>query len=159
MIKVGTYKIIADKQLIIEYYSGNTVIEDFIHLKEIITTEPEYDFTYSVLFDVSDADLKISESDLKKLIDYLKVKFDSKKKKVAYLTKGPNDVVQTTLFLNLVNNCHFNVIADIFSTIQGAAKWLNIENVNKEYLETKLSELKTQPTNVFKKNNRNIHEK
>jgi len=150
MDKVGAYKILSDKQLVIEYYSGEINVDDLIHLKNIISKESNYNFFTNTVFDVRNADLMFSKSDLLKLNDFLSKKFiGSGARTIAFLTNKPNDVVQTTLFSHLVESSELNYNSGIFSTIDGIVNWLCNPEINKKPIETTLFELKTKPNNVY----------
>ena len=151
MVKIGAYKVFDNKNIIIEYYSGEITVDDFLSLKERISKEPNYNFFSDTILDIRDANLKVSETDLLKLFDFLHSKFSKEegKRKTAYLTNSPNDVVQSTLFSNLLESKKLNVNPRIFSTMEGVVSWFDNPDINKEILETILYELKAQPNNVF----------
>ena len=151
MAKIGAYKLFVKQRLSLEYYSGDIELEDLIHLKKIISKEPSYDFSFTTIFDMRDANIIINESEMKLLLKFLSTQFKKGDPRcVAYLTNSPNDVVKSTLFSMLLDsNKNLNIIPKIFSEISSIAKWLDTKNINKEELGTMLNLLKLQPTNVL----------
>jgi hypothetical protein len=152
MKKIGAYRLFIKKHFSIEYYSGDIKLDDIIHLKKIISKEPNYDFSFNTLFDIRDANINVSISEMKILLEFLNKYFKkANMRNVAFLTSSPNDVVKSTLFsILLSNNNKLNMNTAIFSTTNSAAKWLDIEGVNEKELDTMLIRLRTQPNNIYK---------
>jgi len=152
MEKIGAYKLLVKKHLSIEYYSGDITLDDIIYLEKILSKEPNYDFSFDTIFDMRNANIKVDESEMKILLEFLNTqlkKGDSRN--VAFLTSSPNDVVKSTLFsIMLGKNNELNINTNIFSTVKSIASWLNIEGVNEKELDEMLTKLETQPTNVYK---------
>ena len=152
MKKIGAYKLLIKERLVIEYYSGEITLEDIIYFKKQISKDLNYDFSFNTLFDMRDAIIKVSESEMILLLEFLNKHFKKGNvRNVAYLTNSPNDVVKSTLFSILLNNNELNMNTKIFSTINAIAKWFNIEDINEKELDAILFRLKTQPNNVYEK--------
>lgn len=151
MDKVGSYKILAKKQLVVEYYSGDIGTDDLIYLKRKISKEGNYSFNFDTVMDFRDANLKFYNSDLLRLIEFYKRYFKNiGGRNVAHLTSKPNDVAQSILFSLLVKSYNLSYInPKAFSTIEGIAYWFDSAEINKELLYGILRELKTQPNNVY----------
>ena len=152
MGKIGAYKLLVNKQLSVEYYSGDITLDDIIYLETIISNEPNYDFSFNTIFDMRDAEMKVDESEMEILLEFLTKQFkEGDTRNVALLTSSPNDVVKSTLFSILLDeNNELDMNLRIFSTVKSIASWLDIESVNEKELDDILSELKTQPNNIYK---------
>ncbi len=152
MGKFGTYKILYDRPLIVEYYNGLITVEDFIHLKNTIKEEPNYNFYSNTILDLRDCDIKIEMEELETLINFYRANFEKKEDRtVAYLTSKPNEIVLATLYSVLVENSDLNINTNVYTTIKPIIKLFGEEIITeKEYIEI-IAELKISPNNVFTK--------
>ncbi len=149
-MKKGYYKILPDKKLIIEYYSGEIFMDDFIELKKKISQEKDYDPTFFSLLDFRDAAVTVGEQDMRRYLKF--VKENSKvygDRKTAYLTSTPDDVVVTTIFSTVVSETDVPINIKVCSTINAVIDWFHTVNIDEETIDLILDELKTQPGNVF----------
>jgi hypothetical protein len=138
------YKILVEKELIIEYYTGEVRAHDFISLKERICKEPDYDFSFDTIIDIRDAALAIDENDLSNILAFINIKFkDAAGRKSAYLTASPNDVVQTTMYasLNEINN-KLHMQMGTFSTVKAVSKWFGYNGTTTDLIESTIAQLK-----------------
>ena len=138
------YKILVEKELIIEYYTGEVRAHDFISLKERICKEPDYDFSFNTILDIRDATLAIDENDLSNILAFINIKFkDAAGRKSAYLTASPNDVVQTTMYasLNEINN-QLHMKMGTFSTVKAVSKWFGYNGTTTDLIESTIAQLK-----------------
>ncbi|MFC2089235.1 hypothetical protein ACFLT1_00555 [Bacteroidota bacterium] len=144
MKRKGTYKIIAEKSLIVQFYSGDVFMEDLIYLQKIISNELNYKPTFDIVADFSEANLILTEKDLNDYSEFIKnhPKIQGKRK-AAYLTSKPQEVVMTTLFSELIKDT--SIQPNIFSTTIAIVNWLNKEEVDNQFLSLVINELKTQP--------------
>lgn len=150
MEKVGAYKIIYDRPLIVEYYSGVITVEDLIHFKNIIKEEPNYDLYFNTILDFRDCDLQIDKKGLAAIVDFLDSSFEkSGNRKVAYLTSKPNEVVSATLYSILVEKSKLSFITNIFSTLDAVIGFFGEKIITKKELIETFDELKTKPNNIF----------
>jgi len=135
------YKIIAEKKVILEYYSGIISVQDLINNKSNIIKEKEYDANYNIIHDFRDAQILISEEEGQHFYDLLKneIKFH-KKRRVAHLTQTPDQVAKTTLFTLLVDTSLFDV--NTFSTLKAALTWVRLSIEDYNLIETYLNEIK-----------------
>lgn len=152
MEKFGTYKILYDRPLIVEYYNGLITVEDFIHLKNTITKEPNYNFYSNTILDLRDCNIKIEMEELETLINFYRENFEKKEDRtVAYLTSKPNEIVLATLYSVLVENSDLNFNTNVFTTIKPIVRLFGEEIITeKDYIEI-IDELKTSPNNVYAK--------
>ena len=151
MEKIGAYKILNDRQFIIEYYSGIIGLDDLVQLKKAISKEPNYDFSMNTVLDIRDTDLRISQSESVKLLNFFSKKFKGfSNRKVAYLTHKPSHVALSYIFSHIADSKKLSMNTEIFSTIDGVVDWFS-PGIKKETLETTIFELKTKPNNVYTK--------
>jgi hypothetical protein len=119
------YKIISEKKLILEYYSGTIIVQDLIKQKFDISREKEYNADYNIIHDLRDAELLISEEEGKTFLNFLKsTTLPNKNRKVAHLTETAGQVTTTTLF-TLLNDIP-NINIEVFSTLEAAVIWLDL---------------------------------
>jgi len=149
--KVGCYKILPDKKLIIEYYSGTIDVPDLMDFKNIISEDPDHNFYFNTLIDFRDAKLVVGKKELDNILTFFRKKFKPEGiRNVAYLTSTPNEVVLTKLFslvAKTYTDLNFNL--QTFSTVSAASAWFRSVTVAPETLENALWELKNSSRNVF----------
>jgi hypothetical protein len=152
MEKFGTYKILHDRQLIIEYYNGLISAEDLIHMKVVIKEEPDYNFYSNTILDLRDCDVKIDMEELKTFIDFFKLNYEKKEIRTAvYLTSKPNEIVLATLYSVLAENAELNFNPNVFSTIEAIVRLFGEEIITKKEFIQIIDELKTSPHNIYSK--------
>jgi hypothetical protein len=150
--KFGTYKILYDKPLIMEYYSGLISNEDFIHFKNIIKKEPNYTFYSNTILDLRDCHVQIDIEDLNKILDFMKSSFEKKENRtVAYLTSEPNETILATLYSVLAEKSDLNFKPNVFSSIKPVIRLFGEEIITENEYIGIIDELKTSPNNVFTK--------
>lgn len=136
------YRILHEEKLIVEYYSGDIVLENLIEFKKILLTDPEYNPQYNLLIDLRDATFLLTEYEIKKYLEYAKpVLYLFKKRKSAYLTHTPNQVVFVT-FIEYYSEGFLPIEVKIFSTTNAAISWLKHSIYNSDVLENELIDLK-----------------
>lgn len=138
------YKILVEKEIIVEYYAGEVSAHDFISLKERICSEPDYNFSFNTILDIRDATLVLDENDLSNILEFINKKFKGAAgRKSAYLTSSPNDVVQTTMYasLNEINN-KLQMQMGTFSTEKAVAKWFGYNGTTIDLIESTITQLK-----------------
>ena len=152
MGKFGTYKILYDRPLIVEYYNGLISTGDLIHLKNVIKEEPNYNFYSNTILDFRDCDLKIEMEELETIIHFFKSNFEKKEKRtIVYLTSKPNEIVLATLYSVLAENAELNFNPNVFSSIKQIVRLFGEEIITeKDFIEI-IDELKTSPNNVYAK--------
>lgn len=141
MNSFGVYKIIAEKKLVVQFYKGNIVKDNIIHLQKLICNELNYNPTFDVVADFREAELLSNTNDVVDFVDFMKNHAKNQgKRKSAYLTSKPNHVALTTLFLMQIEN--MPIQPNIFSTSIALVNWLNSEDVDDKFLSLIIKELK-----------------
>jgi hypothetical protein len=150
MKKKGVYKIYKDRKLIVEYYSGDINIEDIVILKTALSLEQDFNSGYSIVLDFRECDLLITKEDVLGFISFLKENsIIVGKRKSAYLTTNPNEVVVATIFSTLIKN--LPISPKIFTTTEAAVNWLGLDKINNQDLLEIIAELKSQSDNLYEK--------
>jgi hypothetical protein len=149
MEKFGSYKILNKERLIVEYHSGDINIDEFINSRKIISSDSEYNADFDLIFDFRDVNMIVSQQDIDKFVVFLK-NFNPilGKRKSAYLTSKPHEVVITTLFS--MNIKDLSILPHTFSSLEGVVAWIGNKDINTQILDDIFRELKTHPDNVYK---------
>lgn len=148
MKKIGTYKILADKKLIIEYHAGKINIDEFIESRNIIISDVGYNPDFDIVFDFRDATMDVSREDITKFVEFFKNrKTIHGSRKSAYLTKKPNEVAITTLFSMRVRD--LPIQTKTFSTIDALLVWLNNKSLDENTLADLITDLRKAPNRFY----------
>ena len=131
------YYIITDLNLILECYIGEFKYKDIFESKMIEMSDPEWKNNYNVLADIRDSKFLISESEIKDLHKHYDL---SVKRKSALLTNFPSHVVFGT-FLKNYNIKESLILPEVFSTVEAALFWLDINLEENERVKEILNEL------------------
>lgn len=135
----SNYLILKDFNLLIECHSGNLDLESYINFVKRTTLDPLFSKNLNYLIDLSDVVVTASIDDLEKYNDFTEENFKyERKRKVALVTKSPNQMVFATLFKN--GNTQKLKEIEIFSTNERALDWLN-SNLNKNEIFEVLAKL------------------
>ncbi|PHS51417.1 MAG: hypothetical protein COB01_10290 [Lutibacter sp.] len=138
---ISKYHILKENELIIEHHSGNLDIGSFINFKTTLSTDPSFSPNFNFIMDLRDVTFETSESDLKKYADFLTNSKKYKgKRKIAVITNTPNQVVSSVLFKQMYSNPSH--IIEIFSTVNSALKWLQIEDLSVLKIKNAIESLK-----------------
>lgn len=136
------FKIVPEKKLIIEYFSGTINLDEIIKLKYLESKNPHFCPDFNIIDDSRDAEFLLNEKDIKL---YIKILSNNElfvgKRNAAYLTKTPHQVVIATLFDLLKKELPLNI--KIVSTIDAALQWVGILR-EKELVKFYLNVLKAQ---------------
>lgn len=137
------YKIIPSCNIIIEQYNGPILMQDIIDIKKEISSHSNYSPNFNVIMDFEYSDLVFNSS---KLIDYIEFANGFNKiygkRKTAFLTNTPNEVVLTTIF-GLVKG-DLPIDSNTFSTFGAIASWFGLSPLEYEQIETELKRLKNK---------------
>ena len=134
------YRIIPEKNLIIEYYCGSITIEHLIKLKNQMSKEPEYNPSFSIIDDFRDARLLFKKEDIQAYMDYVKnTQKTFGKRKTVFITKTPDQVVRTTLFDILID---LPISIKTVSTIKAAIEWLELGEGENDIINSIINNLK-----------------
>lgn len=135
------YQILPEKKLILEYYSGNIYKNTIMYFKQEISKHVAYNMHYNIIHDFRDAELVANIEDVRSFIDYIKQNERTyAQKKIAFITDNPNQVTITYLFNALKKETY--LIAETFSTLEGAIVWVGLRSTELDYIHSVLSELK-----------------
>ena len=138
---ISKYQILKENKLIIEVHSGSLDITSFIKFKTTLSTDPSFSPNFNFILDLRGVTFETSESDLKKYADFLtKSKKYKGNRKVAVITKTPNQVVSSVLFQLIFSNPSQNI--EIFSTVNSVLKWVGIDNLSVLKIKNTIKSLK-----------------
>ncbi len=148
MKKFGSYTILKKEKIIVEYHSGDINIDEFINSRKIISSDINYNPDYDLVFDYRDANMLVKEPDIDMFLIFFK-NFPQiiGKRKSAYLTSKPNEVVITTLFSLGIKDTYIH--PQTFSSPEGVIDWVNNKDLNINSLRKILEKLKKGPNNLY----------
>jgi hypothetical protein len=134
MKNIYKYKIIKDAGLVIQYHRNDLTYEDAKKLKIKILNDVDFSPDFSFLIDVREARSKVTNESTKNYGDFVSDNLVSKGlKKIAILTDTPEQVANATIFA--LEQGYVSSQYKIFSTLKGAARWLNIDKLEFIYYE------------------------
>ena len=123
----SSYKILQEHNLMIECHSGNLDLDSYMNFVIKTTQNPLFSRNMNYLIDLCNVVFTAPTDDIEKYHYFSETNFKSdKKRKVAIVTKSPNQMVFSTLFKNL-NTQKLKEI-EVFSTHEMAMRWLKISN-------------------------------
>lgn len=135
------YQIFPEKKLIIEYYSGDIYKNTIVYFKDEISKNVAYNMNYNIIHDFRDASLIANIDDVRSFINYIKSNNRTyAQKKIAFITDNPNQVSITYLFNTLKKETL--LIADTFSTVEGAIIWVGLKSTEIDFIHSVIEELK-----------------
>lgn len=140
----SNYIILKECNLLIEHHSGKLDLESYINFVEGTTLDPLFSLNMNYLIDLSNVVVTASVDDIRKYNDFTEDNFKTeRKRRVAFVTDTPNQMVFSTLFKD--SNTQKLKEIEIFSTTKVAINWLNL-NVN----ENEILDILTTFTNHTK---------
>lgn len=137
------YKIVKENKLIIHYFSGKVLLNDLFNSIKIVINDVDFDPHMSVLNDLRDCEIITDTKSIYELTEY--VKNNKKlyaKRKTAFLTNSPKQVVFSTLLINLKNEPLVSI--KIVSTIESALKHLKGNTYDYELVNNIINKLKSK---------------
>jgi len=135
------YQIIPERNLILEYYSGVIHKMDILNFKIEISKNVAYNHSYNIIHDFRDANFITDVNEIKSFIDHIKSnKRTYAQKKISFITDNPNQVSITYLFTLFKKETL--LIADTFSTVEGAVVWVGLKPTETDYIKSLFEELK-----------------
>ena len=153
MEKFGAYKILKDKKLIVEYYSGDLTVKDLIFFKDVISKDQNYNLYWNTIADFRDSTVLAKNDELIQIVDFLKSKFkeseESGVRTIAYLSSKPNEVALSVLYSLLVKNSGLNYNNIIASSIDVIIKNFDDNVITENEVVEIIDELKVQSNNLF----------
>jgi len=130
----SSYKILKEHNLIVEFHSGNLDLDSYINFVIKTTHDPLFSGNMNYLIDLRNVVITAPTDDIEKYNHFTETFFKSeRKRKVAILTKSPNQMVFSTLF-KILNTKKLKEI-EVFSTDEMATRWLNSGH-KKEIIDT-----------------------
>jgi hypothetical protein len=129
------YKIIPEENLVIEFHTGILDLGSYMNFKKKVIRDSVFKQNLNHFIHFKNVVFKTSPSDISFFAAFIKANLQSYgNRKIAFITKTPNQVVSTTMYKILQNNS--TQTCEIFSTNENALKWLNpptltIEELNK----------------------------
>lgn len=140
-VKTLKYKIIPELNLIIDCWYGELTFDKILSSKLEQANDPEWNQAYHNISDIRNAVFSLSDKEAKKIIDYTRTDIRwQHKRKTAYLTDNPNQVVFQKLL-------EFNKSREIpneiegFSTLNAILNWLQIDMSEFEKINNIIREL------------------
>ncbi|UMB55083.1 hypothetical protein MKD41_06305 [Lutibacter sp. A64] len=122
----SSYKILPDHNLIVEYHEKKIDIHSYSTFKLKIIEDPLYSKHLNYIINFKNVDFKISPNEIEEyVVDLKKLSSILVKKKLAFITRTPNQIVPATLYKMKQNE--LNQAVEIFSTYESAINWLKID--------------------------------
>lgn len=119
----STYKILPNYKLVLEFHKGILKTDTYIEFKKLLALDPLFEANLNYLIHFKQVTFKTSSEDIEKFVAFMSSKKDVLgKRRVAFITNTPNQVVSTTIYKYLQSSLMQEV--EIFSTTQEAIKWL-----------------------------------
>jgi hypothetical protein len=127
MKKKYTNYIIKELGLVIQYLEGIITIDVLKDLKSELWEDASYSSEYPVLIDIRRSEIHLTETELRDYGNWLICHQTTHRKPVnsALLTNTPRQVALSTLFIK--KNDKSKLRHEIFSTLDGAAHYLDID--------------------------------
>lgn len=138
------YRIFKKWKLIIVYYGGDIDISDLKNLRSKLSNESDYSPKFDVINDLRECNLQIDVDEIEGYFTFLKNDLQIiNRRKLVFLTSKPNEVVLTHLLSDAISD--ISIFGQIFSTSKEGLKWLSNQNLDFEYFENIIVEMKMQP--------------
>lgn len=147
MRNYGNFKILKNKRLIVEYYSGIILLDDFISLHTRKGNHPDFNKNFNLLIDFRDANIQLSKEDI-----YALIAFHQRNEKLlgeriaAHLTLTPRQVVSSSNF-DIYNEVLPIRIA-VFSTLGAALNWVGLGYNDQAEIQACLDAFKVEASAV-----------
>ncbi|UMB60697.1 hypothetical protein MHL31_00445 [Lutibacter sp. A80] len=136
----SNYKILLNYNLIVEYHEDALDINSYRDFKTKLIEDPLYSKHLNYIINFKNVDFNISSNDIDSYVEHLKqIPKILSEKKLAFITRTPNQIVPATLYKMKQNELNQKV--EIFSTYESALDWLNID-LTPENLDIVYKELK-----------------
>ncbi len=141
MIMTTQYKVLPELKIIIEYFSGATVLVDMIEHRKKLIEDNEYNSNFNFITDFRDAILIFSEEDVISYIDFARNTVNILgKRRAAILADTPNQSLVSNLYVLNIKDLPF--LVEIFSTLDAALKWVRVSKDDKKIIEDTIKKMK-----------------
>lgn len=137
------YRILKEKKLIIQYYGGKSSLNDFYNSITVVANNVDFNPNMSILNDLRDCEIITDEKSISQLTEF--VKNNKKlyaKRKTAFLTNSPKQVVFSTLLINLKNESLVSI--KVVSTIKSALMHLTGNAEDYELINGIINKMKSK---------------
>lgn len=119
----SAYRIINDLNLILEYHSGNIDVDSYIKFKQLVFSDTGFKSGLNHFIHFKNVTFNTPDTEIKKFVDFIKNNAPKLgKRKVAFVTSTPNQVVTTTIYKTMLADKEQQVA--VFSTNDTALNWL-----------------------------------
>ena len=119
----SNYKILEKYNLIIECHEGSLDIDSYKNFKVKVIDNPSYKNSLNYIINFKNVDFKMTPNEIEDYVNYLKqIPKILGDKKLAFLTRTPNQIVPATIYK--IKQNELNQTVDIFSTYESALNWL-----------------------------------
>ena len=150
MKKTVQYTILPELRLIIEYLSGEVTYTDLVEHRGLMSVDPGYNREFRIIFDARDALLKFTEKEVVKFVEFSQTATEMlARRKAAILTKTPHQTMITTIYTMNMKDLPFMV--EIFSTVEAAMRWVGIDPVKKDEIDTAIEKMRENAGLIVKK--------
>lgn len=137
---ISKYKILPNENLVIEFHRGILRVEPYMEFKKALLKDPLFKPDLNHFIHFKNVVFKTPPSDISNFVGYIKENVQSYgKRRIAFITNTPNQVVSTTMYKIMLDNNSLN--CEIFSTNETALKWLNPPTLKNKELICILNEL------------------
>lgn len=122
------YKILPELNLIIDVWYGAMTFDKILASKLEQVKDPKWNQGYNNISDIRNAVFSLKMEEAKKIIEYIRA--DTRwqfKRRTAYITKNPNQVVFQK-FIEMAKSKEIPNEIESFSTLQAALSWLRIDD-------------------------------
>lgn len=135
MLNQKDYFILTERNIIIEYYSGEFRVDEFLEFKKTIAKDPNYDPNFNVFHDFRNAEFIFNMNDISKYIAHLT---ENKEylihRKSSMLTNSPNQVVTSLMFEMLKKN--LPIKTRVCSTLDYALDFIGLLSEDRGIVES-----------------------
>jgi hypothetical protein len=148
MKSIYKYSILKKEGLIIQFHQNELKLEGIKKLKLDIINDPDFDPDFVFLIDVKNAQIMMTTDELAQYGDFVSAKLKLKgARRLAILTSNPNQVVKSIIYTH--NSNLKPLVYEVFSTLNGALKWLDVDASNLKIIASEIEKLENvnTPTN------------
>jgi hypothetical protein len=140
MKDIYKYSILKEVGLVIQFHQNKLTFEGIKKLKSDIINDKDFNPYYVFIIDVRKAEIIMTRTELEDYGDWVVENLKLKGlRRLALLTENPDQVVKSTIYtLNVkVSPLNYN----IFSSLEGAIPWLNIDTANIDLIRAEINKL------------------
>jgi hypothetical protein len=148
MKSIYKYSILKKEGLIIQFHQNELKLEGIKKLKLDIINDPDFDPDFVFLVDVKNAQIMMTTDELAQYGDFVSAKLKLKgARRLAILTSNPNQVAKSIIYTH--NSNLKPLVYEVFSTLNGALKWLDVDASNLKIIASEIEKLENvnTPTN------------